>query len=116
MNTATLPFNPVAAASSPAAVNAPERVNLYVEIHKALRSFMCDTLGRVGRVDVLDADELAGTLGQLDALLALCRSHIQHENDFLHSAIEARLPAGSARTASDHDDHFESIAMLRAET
>lgn len=122
MNTATLQSAPVTAAvttaatvSSAPAASAPERHNLYRDIHKALRSFMCDTLVRVGRVDVFDADEFAATLAQLDALLSLCESHIQHENDFLHSAIEARLPAGSSRTASDHEDHFESIAMLRAE-
>ena len=114
MTTATLQSAP-AAAPFAAPLNAPERYNPYLDIHKALRSFMCDTLCRVGRVDVFDADEFAATLGQLDSLLTLCRSHIQHENDFVHSAIEARLPAGSARTASDHEDHFESIAMLRAE-
>jgi iron-sulfur cluster repair protein YtfE (RIC family) len=105
-----------AAAHSSAAVHAPERYNLYLGIHKALRGFMCDTLTRVGRVDAADADELAATLAQLDTLLLLCTAHIEHENDFLHSAIEARQPAGSARTASEHVEHFESIAMLRAQS
>jgi len=93
----------------------PERFNMYTAIHKALRHFMSDTLVRVGRLDVHDADELAATLGQLDTLLQLCSAHIEHENDFLHAAIEARLPAGSARTASDHLEHFESIAALGEE-
>jgi iron-sulfur cluster repair protein YtfE (RIC family) len=104
-----------AAAQTTDTLHVPERYNIYLGIHKALRSFMCDTLCRIGRVDVDDADELAATLGQLDALLRLCAAHIEHENDFLHSAIEARQPAGSARTASDHREHFESIAMLRAQ-
>jgi hypothetical protein len=116
MNTATLNA-PRTHASTPssAAQNAPERFNSYVGIHKALRSFMCDTLCRIGRVDTDDADELAATLAQLGTLLALCTGHIEHENDFMHSAIEARQPAGSTRTAADHQEHFESIAMLRAQ-
>lgn len=104
-----------AVARSSAAHPAPERYNIYLGIHKGLRSFLCDTLIRVGRVDVADAEELGATLAQLDALLRLCCAHIEHENDFLHSAIEARRPAGSARTARDHVEHVESIAMLRDE-
>jgi hypothetical protein len=119
MNTATLQTAAHIATATVAAttsgVHAPERYNIYLGIHKALRSFMGDTLCRVGRVDVDDAADLADTLAQLDSLLTVCHGHIQHENDFLHSAIEARVPAGSARTAGDHEDHFESIAMLRAE-
>src|SRR5947209_18400956 len=33
----------------------PARMDLYVSIHKALRSFMGETLVRVGRIDVSDA-------------------------------------------------------------
>ncbi len=94
---------------------AADRPNLYVPIHKALRSLMCDTLGRVGRLDVLDADEMGATLGQVETLLATCVDHIEHENNFLHTAIEARLPAGSARTGADHPEHVETIETLRDE-
>jgi hypothetical protein len=94
------------------AASAPERFSLYTGIHKALRSFMTDTLCRVGRLDVDDADEMSATLAQLDTLLTLCTGHIEHENDFVHTAIEARLPAGAARTASDHLEHFASMVAL----
>ena len=94
---------------------AAERFNMYLEIHKALRGFMTDTLARVGRLDVHDGDEMGATLAQLDALLTLCGEHVQHENDFLHTAIEARQPAASGRTAADHHEHFESIDALRSE-
>ena len=98
----------------PAPTGAP-RVDLYAPIHKALRSFMSDTLGRVGRMDVADADDLQDTLEQFEALMALCASHVQHENEFMHPAIEARQPAGSARIAHEHDEHLQSIAELRDE-
>lgn len=95
--------------------NAAPRLDLYAPIHKALRSMMSDTLCRIGRMDVCDAEDLAQGLAQFEALLALCESHVQHENDFVHPAIEARRPSGSARIAHEHDEHLQSIAELRDE-
>jgi hypothetical protein len=106
--TATAPARPTAAAAAP-------RVDLYAPIHKALRHFMTDTLHRVGRVDVFDAEDMAATLGQLEALLDQCLRHIHHENEFVHTAMEARQPRGASRTADDHLEHFESIDALRAD-
>ena len=92
--------------------SAAPRADLYAPIHKALRHFMTDTLQRVGSLDTGDAGELGATLGQLDALLALCRSHLEHENAFMHPAIEARQPRGSSRTALDHVGHVHAIEAL----
>lgn len=91
------------------------RYDIYLPIHKALRAFMADTLGRVGWLDAGDASELQATLQQADALLALCRSHLEHENRFLHPAIEARCPGGTQQAAADHVEHEEAIAALGAE-
>lgn len=91
------------------------RLDLYAPIHKALRSMMSDTLGRIGRVDVADAEELQQGLAQLEALLALCESHVHHENHFMHPAIEARQPSGSVRIAHEHEEHLQHIAELRDE-
>ena len=98
-----------------AADESTRRRDLYVSIHKALRHFMTDTLTRVGRIDVADRADRDATLDQLDALLALCLDHLRHENEFVHTAIEARQPAGSRRVADEHVEHAESIAALRDE-
>jgi hypothetical protein len=90
-------------------------LDLYLSIHKALRSFMSDTLTRVGRIDVADGDDRDAALAQLDELLALCLDHLRHENEFVHTAIEARQPAGSRRIAEEHREHAESIAALQGE-
>ena len=108
MNTATLDA-PVAAAH----ITGAPRLDLYAPIHKALRSFMLDTLLRVGRLDVFDADEMERTLGQLGALLAQCEKHLQHENEFVHPALEARTPGGAERITAEHAEHLEAIAALR---
>ena len=106
---------PHSQAQQAARASGAPRLDLYAPIHKALRSFMSDTLGRLGRMDATDADELQDTLQQFEALMALCASHVQHEDQFMHPAIEARQPAGSARIAHEHDEHLQSIAELRDE-
>jgi hypothetical protein len=89
------------------------RLDLYAPIHKALRSFMADTLLHVGRLDVFDADEMERTLGQLDALLLQCEQHLRHENDFVHPALEARAPGIAGQVAAEHTEHLAAIAALR---
>jgi len=111
MNTTTL--TPMAHAA--AAGGTAPRFDMYAGIHKALRSFMSETLVRVGRADVADPDDLHAALEQLETLLTLCLNHIEHENEFVHTAIEARQPGGAARTGGDHLEHRDSIDALRAE-
>lgn len=107
-------MSPTDSLAAPAKATTP-RVDLYAGIHKALRLFMTDTLTRVGRLDTGDADELAATLAQIRSLLELCRSHVAHENEFVHAAIEARRPGGSQRVAAEHVEHLDTIAGLEAE-
>lgn len=91
------------------------RIDLYAHIHKALRLMMMDTLQHLGRLDASDTQDLAAGLGQLDALLDAATHHIEHENEFVHPAIEARRTGASAAIEVEHDEHLETIAGLRAE-
>jgi len=91
------------------------RFDLYAPIHKAVRLFMSDTVARLGRVDAADSADLQSALSQAQSLLALMRSHVQHENDFVHPAIEARCPSASLRIASEHVAHVEEIDALEDE-
>lgn len=113
MSSTSTPTRPAAATAR--TETAAPRIDLYAGIHKALRHFMTDTLHRVGRMDVADADDMARTLGQLDALLEECLHHLQRENEFFHTAMEARQPRGASRTADDHIEHLDSIEALQAE-
>src|SRR6185295_14238774 len=96
-----------------AATLVAPRYDIYAPIHKAARAFMTDTLGRAGRLDVADGADMDAALGQLEALLAFCETHLQHENEFLHTAIEAREPGSARRIAGEHQEHLETIAALR---
>ncbi len=108
MTTATLSATVTAPARAP-------RYDIYASIHRAMRLFMTDTLGRLGWLDCGDAAETAATLAQLDGLLVFCRRHVEHENSFVHAAIEARRPGGTQRIAGEHVEHLEEIAALQAE-
>jgi hypothetical protein len=99
----------------PRARPAEGRHDIYAQIHKGLRSFMADTLCRIGRIDPLDELELAESAAQLRGLLALCRGHLEHENEFLHAAMEARRPGSAALAAQDHVHHLRSIEALEAD-
>lgn len=107
--TAAAPTSTARNAAAP--VTVPRR-DLYVGIHKALRHGLTDTLLRCGRLDGSDPVAQAATLAQLDELLGLCARHLQHEDDFLHPAIEARQPGAARRAAGEHAQHLEHIAAL----
>jgi len=40
------------------------------------------------------------------------RVHLQHENEFVHAAIEARAPGASESIAHEHAEHQKHIASL----
>ena len=106
---------PAATTTLTASAPPAQRLDLYTPIHKALRAFMTDTLVRLGSMDVDDDDERRRTLDQVDALLAQLKSHLDHENHFVQTAIEARCPGAGSRTAHEHLDHLESICNLEDE-
>lgn len=91
------------------------RFDIYAPIHKALRLFMTDTLRRVSRLDLDDAEDLEAGVAQIDALLEAASRHLQHENDFIHPAIEERHGGLSSRIAAEHREHLDTIATLRTQ-
>lgn len=96
-------------------MTAKPRLDLYRGIHKALRKAFADVLVGVGALDVEDEAALAAGLDALDALLILCRRHLEHENAFLHAALLRRQPGLALATAEDHDHHLLQIDRLAAQ-
>ena len=91
------------------------RYNIYALVHKGLRAYMSQVLQHCGRTDWLDGDECARQLTELRQLLGSCRSHLQHENQFIHRAMEARQPGSARHAALDHHEHERAIADLLAD-
>jgi hypothetical protein len=103
------PYVPQAAATA----EAGPRLDCYAGIHKALRLFLTRTLTTVGSTDPADAAEVEASLRQVESLLELCESHLNHENRFVHPALERARPGSAARIAAEHVHHEEAIADLR---
>jgi len=94
------------------ASQAAPRFDMYTGIHKALRALMVDTLLAVGRVDTDDERDTMQTSQRVFELLEMCASHLQHENTFVHAAMETRVPGSSATAAHEHTEHQRDIAHL----
>lgn len=88
------------------------RLDFYTPIHKALRAWMGHVLVKVGTLDADDDEQRALVLAGVEQLLAFMKSHLQHENDFVHTAIEARRPGAARHTADDHLLHVEAFGNL----
>ncbi|MES2972575.1 MAG: hemerythrin domain-containing protein [Pseudomonadota bacterium] len=102
------------AGAAAATTGAAPRFDMYGGIHKALRALMADTLLAVGRMDADDALERAQTCQRVLQLLDACASHLKHENEFIHTAMEARAPGASERIAHEHEEHVQHINALGA--
>ncbi|HEX6018317.1 MAG TPA: hemerythrin domain-containing protein [Burkholderiaceae bacterium] len=115
MDTTNTPVQPgqQARADDPGAKAPAGRRDFYAPIHKALRLFMTRTLCTVGSTDPADAREVRATLDLVARLLALCESHLGHENAFVHPALERASPGSAARVTGEHEHHVEAIADLR---
>lgn len=88
------------------------RHDVYGLIHKGLRSFMLDSLSRLGRVDAGSPTSFSATVAQTRALLEAMHEHLRHENEFIHPALEARSPGSAAATAMEHAEHEQVFGVL----
>lgn len=91
-----------------------DRVDLYVGIHKAMRALMADLLVAVGKMDAADDSAVEWTVSRVLQFADFCTAHLTHENEFVHTALEARRPGASARIAAEHVEHAQAIAALKA--
>jgi hypothetical protein len=88
------------------------RYDIYAFIHKGLRAFMAHTLVRVGRLDAYDATEVAEVTEEVRALIAVCRSHLQHENEVVHAAMNLRAPGSAGQVEAEHVHHAAALDEL----
>ena len=100
-------------AAARTAASQVQRLDLYAGIHKALRLCLTDTLVKVGQTDAADPAHMRDTLAQVRALLAGMRKHLQHENDFVHPALERARPGTSAQIVAEHQMHQDAIDELQ---
>jgi predicted ester cyclase len=107
----TMPVNPIALRQP---TEGTDRFDLYAQVHKGLRAFMCDTLVSFGGMDADDNQQAKECLDQLGELLDFCAGHIDKENHFVQAALEARHPGTTLRLAEEHVSHTASMEQLRS--
>lgn len=94
---------------------AVARFDMYVLVHKGLRAFMSDTLSLLGRTDWSDEHDALVATAQLRKLMETCFKHLQHEDEFIHSAMEVRRPGSAGDTLLDHVEHVMAIKAFLAD-
>ena len=90
-----------------------QRFDIYALIHKGLRSCLTEALIDLGRVDLHSASALAAVQAQVADLLVTCRGHLEHENTFIHPAMEACEPGAATAMYRHHDQHVAMINQLQ---
>jgi len=88
------------------------RVNLYAAVHKGLRAALAQALLETGRMDTTDIEDTTRVLESVRDLLTLCRTHLKHEDTFVHAAMQARRPGSAVVTLGDHEHHKQSFVAI----
>lgn len=88
------------------------RWDLYGPIHKGLRLGHVDLLVRLGQAAFDDGRPRL--LAELRAHLQIGADHLAHEEQFIHPALEARVPGAVAGLEAEHRQHRERFAGLEA--
>lgn len=95
-------------------MSVSRRYDLYGPIHKALRAWSVDVLVKLGRADWQHDDSSQKTLTDLRENLAMHRSHIEHENHFIHPVLARLEPGSDAPAVAEHERHAQALRQLEA--
>lgn len=94
--------------------DAPARAShdFYYAVHKGLRRAHGRLLDRIATCDTGDRAALAALAEAVRHHLAMYRSHLEHENNHFHPALEARVPGATRTTAHEHEGHERGFGEL----
>ena len=109
-----MPTTPTSTSTSSPASTPAGRFDLYSQIHKGLRAYLCTLMVELGRLDCADDQQVKCVLEQLDDLLDFCAGHLTKEDQFVHAALEASQPGATRRIAEEHAAHASAFEQLRA--
>jgi len=92
----------------------PNRHDPYGAVHKGIRAAHMRCLVAIGTTGPDNDAAIERLAAEISDHLAMCRTHLEDENVFIHAALEDRRPGASAHAAEDHDDHEQSFRELNA--
>src|SRR5688500_13523426 len=77
-------------------------VDLYRDIHKAIRTELFALTTDAGRLDPADPEDRAALSAHLSDVVSLLASHAEHEDTHVGPALELHLPDLAASIEQDH--------------
>jgi iron-sulfur cluster repair protein YtfE (RIC family) len=98
----------------PKTLPAPPRVDLFGDIHKAIRFALSELLGQMGRAVFTDASSVERIVAQLEDVLSLCEDHRGHEDRLIFPSLGTRLQGTLDCAQAAHACRPVQIAELHA--
>jgi hypothetical protein len=96
-----------------------EKMDVYVNVHKGLRTFITSFSNKTGSTDWNEISEVKNLQADWQKLLMLVNSHHNHEERFIHPFLARISPGGHRRYQAEHhalmsvltdlDTHFKSL-------
>jgi len=92
---------------------AQQRYVIYQNIHKAVRHIMYSTALALGSADFRDQKSMRESLEQLRGTITLLKEHAEHEETFVHPALESRVPGITKPFEENHEDDERLFDRMR---
>ncbi len=89
-----------------------QRHDIYGPIHKGLRLALANLTIQIGSTDFADEDAARETIAALRRQMALSASHLAHEEEQIHTALEARAEGATLTLLADHDHHRRAFVEI----
>jgi len=96
-----------------ATADAVPMIDLYRDIHKAIRAELFATTVQAGSLDPSDRQSRLDLATRTDGLVWLLESHAEHEDTGIQPAIEVNLPDLAEKIVADHHELEARIVGLR---
>lgn len=88
------------------------RWDIYGSVHKGLRKAQLELLTRIGSADFGDTMTVVSIISDMRTIMSLGSSHLKHENDHIHRAMERKIPASADRLEDQHESHERDFTDL----
>ena len=92
---------------------AQQRMEIYRNIHKAIRHIMYSTALALGAADFRDQKSMRRILEQLRGTITLLQEHAGHEETFVHPPLESRVPGITKSFEENHEDDERLFDKMR---
>ena len=92
---------------------AQERMEMYRNIHKAIRHIMYSTALALGAADFRDQRSMRESLEQLRGTITMLQEHAEHAETFVHPPLESRVPGITKSFEENHEDDKRLFDRMR---